>query len=654
VTIENESRMVIGRPVTVVHAEGVRIEQAGPRTYRAHELDEISEPLPVVQAMVRPAGGEWQSRTVTLEGPATARALTVPFSTPDTTQPVDLKIIAWLPPLPLDVTSDAFRVPAHARLRFGTGVRADVSVRAQFRVSVQPNVGKPVVLSDTAIDHTATIGAAEWHDVEVDLQPYAGQEVRLRFEASLSSSIALVDAPFAPPRAVVSAPLMVAPPATRETAYNLIIVSIDTLRADHVGAYGYRRPLSPTIDRLAAGGALFEHVFAVWPETSASHMSLFTSLYPSVHGIGISKWGAAVLPAWQLTLGEWLRQHGFITAAITEDGLLAAAAGFPRGFDTYRELRGAPTTGAVFGINPIDGLPIAHAQLGAAKEGFDRAANWLRQHRDDRFFLFVHTYQVHQRLAPGPEYEALRARFMHDGITPEITEANSWLGTYDAAIAYTDAALRTLVETVDELQLTRRTLLVVTSDHGEAFYEHGTFGHNHSLHDEELRVPLVLYCPGTIVAGKRVPAQIGLIDLAPTVLELLHLPALPQAEGRSAGALVTGDNPAARAPLIGELADQQRAVRTEAWKLTRVEGTAGAALEFYNLRDDPGEQSPLAVANPDALQALRLLEQHAVETQAWRAQLQQLAGATVPAVTLQLDAETRQRMRALGYDVPEN
>jgi len=656
-TIDGESRPVIARPETVVHAEGLRVEAAGAHSFRAHALDGISEPLPVVEAKVRPAGGEWQPRVVSLGGSEAARVLNVIFTAADATQPVDLLVSAWLPPLPLDVTTGAFTVPARARVRFATAVRSEVPLQAQFRVSVQPAAGKPdAVWVSSATDAASAGSVAGWHDVDVDLHAYAGQAVRLRFEGSITSTVSLSDAPIAPPRAVISAPQVLVPAPARQAVDNLIVVSIDTLRADHVGAYGYRRAVSPTIDRLASAGTLFEHVFAVWPETSASHMTLFTSLYPSVHGIGISKWGSTTLPAWQLTFAEWLGHQGFVTAAITEDGLLAAAAGFPRGFDVYRELRGGASPDAALGVNPVDGLPIARRRLGAVHEGVAHATNWLRQHREDRFFLFLHTYQVHQRLAPGATYDALRTRFVHDGVSPEITDANSYLATYDAAIAYTDETLRSLVETLDELQLTRRTLLVVTSDHGEAFYEHGEFGHGHSLYDEELRIPLVLYCPGRIAAGKRVTTQIGLIDLAPTLLEWLQLPALPQAEGRSAAALLGGDDTATgRAPLIGEIGDDQRAVRAPVWKLMRADGTAGAQLRFYDLQADPGERTSLPAAdNPNAQSALQLLAQHQADTEAWRAQLQQSAGAAAPVAAHPLDAETRERMRALGYEAPEN
>jgi arylsulfatase A-like enzyme len=651
VTIDNESRAVIARPITLVHADGVRIEQPGPQSYRAHELDGIGAPLPAMEAMVRPVGGEWQPRSVSIAGAEAERSVAVAYTAADTTQPVELVVNTWLPPLPLDVSSAVFRVPARARLRFGTGVRAVVPVQARFRVSIQRDAGQPEILSAALVDSADP--AVGWHDVDVDVTPYAGQEVRLRFEASLNSSVALAGAPFPPPRAVVSAPLLVVPQVTGDPAYNLIVVSIDTLRADHVGAYGYRRPISPSIDRLAAGGTVFENVFAVWPETSASHMTLFTGLYPSVHGIGIMKWGAAALPPWQLTLAEILREQGFVTGAVTEDGLLSAGAGFPRGFHTYREFLLRTPHGPIAARNPVDALPVAVGHLGEAQQVFATGAEWVRRHAGDRFFLFLHTYQVHQRNAPGARYAALRKQFVTDKLTPPIPSADGFLATYDAAIAYTDEQLEGFLRTVAELKLTAHTIVIVTSDHGEEFYEHGVFGHGTTLYDPALRVPLVLSCPGVIPAGRRVGQQISLIDLFPTILDLLRVPPVPHVQGRSVAGLLTKQADAAPAPIVCELGDERRALRTARWKLIRTHENGATRVELYDLQNDPGETHAVPTeGSADGREALRILSEHDLESGSVRDQLQAAApGLALPAA-VDLDEHTRERLRALGYEAP--
>lgn len=604
-------------------------------------------------AAVRRPEGEWQPRDVVVQGSERQRLVAIHFVEADVGHSMQVLVTGWSPPSTLDVTTETFTVPPNARLRFGIAARSDPPARAQFAVSIRVNGERPLPLFARSSSTEEPPGGRSWHDVEIPLSGYAGQAAQLRFESSVTVSASLEDAPFPLPKALFSVPVLVTPEPADGPRYNLVLVSIDTLRADHLGAYGYGRPLSPTIDRLAAQGTLFENVITAWPETSASHMTLFTGLYPSVHGIGITKWGAAVLPPGQVTLAEALQHEGFVTGAITEDGLLAASAGFPRGFAEYREFPPFSTAGPVGDVNPIDGLRMGARRLGEAQQVFARGADWLRRHQYDRFFLFLHTYQVHQRYAPGARYDALRQSFVHDRRTPVIERPNSFLATYDAAIAYTDEALSGLLRTLDDLHLTGHTLVIITSDHGEEFYEHGVFGHSETLYDPALRVPLILYCPTFIPAGKRISTEIGLIDLAPTILDLLHLPPLKVVQGRSVGGLVTRGDGADRGPLIAELGDTWRALRTNASKLIRVTGNASPRVEFYDLLRDPGETRPIDASGSAAAQeALRLLQQHDLESQSVRAELQTSAGRPPRQTPSALDEQTRQRLRALGYDVP--
>jgi len=207
---------------------------------------------------------------------------------------------------------------------------------------------------------------------------------------------------------------------------------------------------------------------------------------------------------------------------------------------------------------------------------------------------------------------------------------------------------------LDELDLTRSTLLIVTSDHGESLSEHDLFGHNLSLYDPELRVPLILHCPTLIPAGKRIATQIGLIDLAPTVLDLLHVEPLKQAQGGSVAALILGRETDGDRPRFCQLWEGSRAVRTNRSKLIR--SSDGSRLELYDLSRDPGETAPLRdiEGNADGQQALRLLREHELECESLRTQLASAAGGRPTSESVQLDEQTRQRLRALGYDVPES
>jgi arylsulfatase A-like enzyme len=210
-----------------------------------------------------------------------------------------------------------------------------------------------------------------------------------------------------------------------------------------------------------------------------------------------------------------------------------------------------------------------------------------------------------------------------------------------------------LLHALDELDLTRRTLVIITSDHGEEFYEHGTFGHGDTLYDPALHVPLIFYAPGFVPAGKRIPTELGLIDLAPTVIDLLRLSPLPQFQGHSAAGLINGKPDGRRGAVISELGDTWRALRTNSWKLIRITTKETPRVEFYDLRQDPGETKRLEVeGNPSAVEALQLLTQHGLECRALRDQLQAASGSHVVTRAAELDEQTRERLEALGYKVP--
>jgi len=652
VAVANEIRPVVSQRLTLVHAPAVEVAGTGPQPFRTGEIDGLQSPLPAIEAMVRFAGGEWQRRNLVLQGTEERRFVGVDFLAADLGKTLEVAVTGWGPPSELHASTGKFLVPPDSRLRFATAVRSFTAGSAQFRVSVESDGEAAVLLYKASIDASQESDQRGWQDVEVALSAYAGREVRLRFDAYLTAPLAVENAPFELPKPLVSEPALVTPARRRDRDYDIILISIDTLRADHVGAYGYRRPISPTIDRLAASGTLFENVIAAWPETSASHMTLFTALYPSVHGIGLSKWGERQLLPRELILAEVLRHEGFTTGAITGDGLVLASAGFARGFDSYREFKPLRTGGPSLVEHPIDGLLVAAHCAGEARQVFAKGADWLRQHRHDRF---LHTYQVHQRAAPGERYEALRQQLAHDGRLPEIPSPDHFLATYDAAIAYTDDALNGFLQQMEELDLTRRTLVIFTSDHGESFFEHGwIFGHGQSLYDPELRVPLIFYGPGFIPAGRRIAEQIGLIDVAPTILDLLHAPPLPQAQGHSAADLILGHSARQRAPVICELGDDWRAVRTNASKLIRVDGGSGLRLEFYDLRGDPMEARPLSSTNgnPEMQEALRLLQNHDLECQSLRKQLETAVEEPAAPVAAHLNEETREHLRALGYEIP--
>lgn len=305
---------------------------------------------------------------------------------------------------------------------------------------------------------------------------------------------------------------------------NYILISIDTLRADHLGAYGYGRDTSPFFDDLATRGILFERAISQIPGTLPSHMSIFTGLYPAEHQVYPPE--SILSPAIE-TLPEAFRRSGYRTGGFTDGGYMDGRYGFARGFETFEDI-------------------IADADK-SAEYIFGRGAEFLRGlKKGEPFFLFLHTYQVHDPYRPPPGYAA---RFWSGPPPPafdptgqNLSEVNLGLRTitpeaaryfealYDADIRATDDALRRLFAHLRDLGLLDDTVILITSDHGEEFLEHGKVVHE-QIYDECLHVPLLVLAPGA--APRRVRSLVELVDIAPTLYELAGIAPRTRPSGTS-------------------------------------------------------------------------------------------------------------------------
>jgi arylsulfatase A-like enzyme len=308
------------------------------------------------------------------------------------------------------------------------------------------------------------------------------------------------------------------------------VVSLDTLRADHLGCYGYPRPTSPFLDQLAQRATLFEEAYAQYPSTLLSHASMFTGLYPREHGMSTSE---SILPDAVETFPEVFQGHGFRTGGFTEGGYVSGRFGFRRGFDEF------------VARDRVDGREVERT--------FGRATRFLEKLGDgDRFLLFVHTYAVHapydapdryQRMfwddePPGAFFPGAKALSELDAreaqLAPEVVD---WLkARYDAGIREVDDVLRRLFADLERLGLAADTTVVITSDHGEEFLEHGRLQHS-QLYREVLRVPLLVVHPAQR-EGLRQSAVVELADLAPTLYALAGLTPRDQPTGVSFASLV--------------------------------------------------------------------------------------------------------------------
>jgi arylsulfatase A-like enzyme len=501
------------------------------------------------------------------------------------------------------------QIPPGARLEFDLGANfgagGDRAVTFEVRACGAP--GCEGVFSER-VDF-ASPGTPAWLSRSVALERFAGSSRRFVFHSLTTTPAA---------RALWGNPTVLAPAARPRDARNIILISLDTLRADHLGSYGYGRGTATT--------------------TTASHMTMFTALPPSVHGVGLTN--VTPLPAWMATVPELLRAQAFTTGAITEDGWVTFALGFGRGFDTYQENKGSDV------MHPSGQVDVT---FGAAKE-------WLRRYRDRRFFLFLHTYQVHFPYVPPPEYAPMFADQVPADAPPAVRDA----ADYDREIRFTDDTLRDLFATMRELHLDEDTVVVLTADHGEAFGEHGCFFHGDQLYDEVTHVPLMIWGAG-IPAGVRVPQPVGLIDVMPTILDLggVRIPA--QAMGESlVQALSSGRARAGRhlfteswaaKPCMPDYQQPGFVVREGTRKLARYRRSGVFSYELYDLASDPLERTNRYAADAADTRALQTAVDTYVNDCNARAQaLRGAAGATSePVEAAPLDERQRQKLRALGY-----
>jgi len=304
---------------------------------------------------------------------------------------------------------------------------------------------------------------------------------------------------------------------------SVIVISLDTVRADHLNAYGYqKRRTSPQFDEWAAEGALFENAMSPAPGTLSSQMAILTGRFPSNHGVSYANWRVGgqipVLAPQVHTLAESLRRRGFRTAAFTGAGYFALPVGYSRGFDEF--------------VSSDD------ETLGGAANVFGKALPWLEKHREDDFFLFLHTYEAHEPY--------LDSRF----VEREHLSSRDWkarnVALYDGDIRRADRELGRVRRALDTLGLTERTLVFIVSDHGEEFGDHFDVwndGHGHALFQEQVHVPFVAIGP-TVKKGQRLPQPVDLTSVVPTALSFLEAPLPPELDGRSLLDLLKGESSA--------------------------------------------------------------------------------------------------------------
>ncbi len=437
-------------------------------------------------------------------------------------------------------------------------------------------------------------------------------------------------------------------PSQRPRVRNVILLSIDTLRADRVGAYGYDRPTTPVIDALAARGTRFERLYADSPWTLPSHMTMLTGRYPSAHAaVGPMQKARPEIP----TLAETLREKGFRTFSYNGGGNLRWGVGFNRGFEVYDD-----------GDNEFPTvLEQGRARLEELGEG-------------ERLFLFLHTFGVHCPYHP-PKENVRRFRTWKAGDeVPGMIQCGPWIkrwrertgqhlrpgqmrylsDMYDSSINNVDSQLAHFIEFLDSRDIFKDTVLIVTSDHGEALQDDVRVGHKAQMNIEVLRVPL-------IIVGANVPVGVvsttaGLVDVLPTILDILGVEKKANVDGRSLVDLFprTGDNRGDAEPLR-----RAQFCETDYGKILRsivkdshhvIWDVVEGKRKYYDLTSDPMEQNPLPL-DGKGRELTRLLEDHVEQLVELRRNPapDSTTAAGEPAPRADLSAAEEERLRSLGY-----
>lgn len=407
---------------------------------------------------------------------------------------------------------------------------------------------------------------------------------------------------------------------TTEAPANIVLVSIDTLRADHLGCYGYESDTSPFLDALAKEGIRFANAFSQSSWTLPSHASLMTSQYPQVHRAETERRG---LPASSRMLAETLKSAGYESAGFVTHWFVSERFGFARGFDTFESL-----------LEP--------EHLSKAEFITGRVLRWIEKPHDRPFFLFVHYFDPHMGYEPPPPYDTLfdpdytgSLDGKYESLEKYIKSINAnpksiaprdlahVTALYDGEIRYTDTQLKRVYDALNDAGDLDHTLFIVTGDHGEEHNDHGSMeGHGWTLYDEIVRVPLIMRLPRRAYGGRTVDDIVESIDIAPTILDIVGIRTPDSFQGRSVLPLLSrrkAKGADGRAFAISKRFESLKAsVRDSRYKLIYTGDTgpnkwgisAIPGFELYDLTSDPGEQSSIpAETRPAGRELIKALYQ---------------------------------------------
>ena len=502
--------------------------------------------------------------------------------------------------------------PAPGVLRFSLGVLPALRGGAEFSIVFVAATGERTEL------YTRAVTDPGWYDDVVDLgdRDLAGARLVLRKRLLVDKQPPLVGG------ALWGEPVVVPRPAPRSSP-SVILISVDTLRADAVGIHGAQNR-TPAIDALARAGVRFSNSYSASTWTYPSHAALLRGV--NAGSLPERTPRMAVEPGTvKASLAQIFRSHGYGTAGFTGGGFLSLTWGFPAGFDRYFAFE-QPEHGAACRPERFDGAEV-----------FARAGRWLEANKARPFFLFVHTYDAHDRCPVTPRGLGPFAPWPDPGAAGR----KKLIDYYASLIGDVDKLVASLLAQVEALGLAKDTIVVLTSDHGEAFWEHGFYGHGCLArpYDPVTRVPLILRGPGVGTPGAVVDQPVSAIDVAPTLLALSGLAVPPDMEGKLLPGVGLAAARTAQDPVFVQCGDNL-AVRIGARKL--ITQRSGGRDEIYDLDRDAKEEHNILGEDTDSDAAL--LGQ---AKRYW-------PGATAETALIlkkeeKVDESTRERLRALGY-----
>jgi arylsulfatase A-like enzyme len=557
----------------------------------------------------------------------------------------NLSLNALLAP-PLSRYEFEVDIPEKAYLEFGLGIFAykesQENQAAHFQVLVE-HAGEEISLYDKVLTLEPQLLRDQIQQQRIDLSAFTHEKIKLTF---LTEQVPAPDSSVTPSTSFAfwANPIITRPNLDK---VNVILISLDTLRADHLGCYGYSHPTSPALDKLTKDAVLFANTYAQSSWTLPSHMSILFSLNSASHQVYFNDQKVdESLPS----LATFFKDQGYITFGFTGGGYVSSIYGFAKGFDWYDE--------------PVGGRK-APLGMDEAERMFQVTSDWLGQNRDRPFFLFLHTFQIHGPYAsPEPWNEmfvekdaawnrlALRNFLDSHGddypFSPE--EKANIIALYDQEIRYTDDVLiGPLIARLKELGIYDNTLLIITSDHGEEFGDHGGWLHGRTVYDELIRVPLIIKFPDSAYKDSRIENMCRLIDIMPTALEASGIKYdKNKLEGRSLFSFLKGNETEDRV-FISDLAHKNVpdpcpaliATNSKRLKFIIQKSKEGVkAIEAFDLKRDPRERNNIYKRT----QAVR--QDILAELDAYYAEKAKLQRNRQ---RIRMDKELEEKLKALGY-----